>query len=55
MTEKQWVDADQALDEAAAEEGFLTGSPAPGWHREERELSDGEVAEMVEEAHSAGD
>ena len=55
MTEHQWVDADEALEEAAVREGSLTGRAVPVRRREPEEMSDADVDEILEDAHSAGD
>ena len=55
MTEHQWVDADEALEDAARREGageVVLYGRRQGW---ESEMSIDEVLEILEEAHSAGD
>ena len=54
MTERHWVDADEALEDAARTEGALSDD-AHDSTRLDRHLDDQTAEELREEGHQAGD
>jgi uncharacterized protein HemY len=54
MTERHWVDADEALEDAARKEGAATDAAREASCLD-RDLDDATAEEMVEDGHQAGD
>lgn len=54
MTERHWVDADEALEDAAQKEGAVSDA-AQDTTRLDRHLDDETAEELREDGHQAGD
>ena len=56
MTEGDWVDVDEAVEDAAVMEGATDRGDPPGQRAPlDHDLDDDSAAEIVEDAHQAGD